>query len=145
MALPFSRSTRSLRRDRFLPGLVAIGLICAVLGLWMAWFFAGRLSVYAISEDYTLRDDGLVLGQFPAASLPQIRPGQTAELILPAQEGKPVDPIRAEVMNVPGADGGPVEIYLFSTEVTAATPKGQLKILLGQVTPAALIWTSMQK
>ena len=144
MAIPFSRSTRSMNHDRFLPNLVGILLICLVLILWMAWFFTGQLAVYATTINYTVREDGMLLGNFPPASLAQISPGQPAELILPPQNGKSSDPIQAEVMNVPTSPGEPVEIYLFSEALPAGAPSGQLKILMGKITPAQMIWNSIQ-
>jgi hypothetical protein len=145
MAIPFSRSTRSMNHDRFLPNLVGILLICLVLILWMVWFFTGQLAVYTTTINYSIREDGMLLGIFPAASLAQIAPGQSAELILPPQNGKSSDPIQAEVMNIPASAGEPVEVYLFSPALPAGTPTGQLKILMGKTTPAQMIWNSIQK
>ena len=145
MAIPFSRSTRSMNHDRFQPGIIAILFICLVLVSWITWFFVGELSIYTSSMNYTIREDGMLLGKFPAASLPQIAPGQQAELILPAQNGKNTEPIQAEVMNVPANASEPVEIFLFSSEPGPTAQKGQLKILLGKTSPANLIWRSIQQ
>jgi hypothetical protein len=144
MAIPFTRSTRSMNHDRFLPSLVGLILISLVLILWMSWFFTGQLSVYTSAANYKIREDGMLLANFPAASLAQIKPGQQAELILPAQNGKNSQPIQAEVMNLPASAGEPVEIYLFGAELPEGTPAGQLKILTGKITPAAIIWNSIQ-
>jgi len=145
MAIPFSRSVRSMNHDRFLPGMIAIILICLVLFFWIAWFFSGQLSMYATTVDYTTREDGMLLGKFQASALPQIKPGQQAELILPPVDGKASEPIKAEVMNIPASAGEPVEIYLFNSDIPAGSAKGQLKILLGKTSPASLIWQSIQK
>jgi hypothetical protein len=145
MSIPFTRSTRSMNHDRFIPSLVGIILISLVLILWMSWFFTGQLAVYATAISYQVREDGMLLGSFPADSLAQIIPGQQAELILPPQNGKSAAPIQAEVMNIPASDGEPVEIYLFSTDLPAGAPTGQLKILMGKTTPAQIIWNSIQK
>ncbi len=145
MAIPFSRSTRSINHDRFQPGIIAIVLICLVLVMWITWFFLGELTIYTSTMNYTTRDDGMLLGKFPAASLSQITPGQAAELILPTQNGKNMAPIQAEVMNVPTSASEPVEIYVFSSEPELAVQKGQLKILLGKTSPARLIWRSIQR
>ena len=144
MAIPFTRSTRSMNHDRFLPSLIGIILISLVLILWITWFFTGQLSIYASAANYKVREDGMLLANFSAASLAQIKPGQQAELILPAQNGKSSQPVQAEVMNLPAAAGEPVEIYLLGDELAAGTPAGQLKILTGKITPAAIIWNSIQ-
>ena len=144
MAIPFTRSTRSMHHDRYLPSLVGIILICMVLVLWMFWFFTGQLPVYTTAINFQVREDGMLLGNFSAASLPQIKPGQQAELTLSPQNGKNSEAIQAEVMNIPTSAGEPVEIYLFSAGLPADAPTGQLKILLGKITPARLIWNSIQ-
>ncbi len=54
MASPFSRTLRSLESEgsrAWIVGLVAFGFL---LLLWMVWFFAAELPVYAISEDARL-------------------------------------------------------------------------------------------
>ncbi len=145
MSIPFTQSIRSMNHDRFLPGLIAILMIGTVLALWLVWFFNGALAIYATTVDIKIREDGMVLARFPAESLRAITPGQSAELIFPMKNGKAVTPIRAEVMDVPTSAAEPVEVYLFTAEPPADTAKGQLKILLGRVSPIKLIWDSMQK
>jgi hypothetical protein len=145
MSIPFTQSIRSMNHDRFLPGVIAILMIGVVLVLWLVWFFNGALSIYATTVNFKIREDGMVLGQFPAENLRAIVPGQSAELIFPPKNGKAVAPIKAEVMDVPTHPSEPVEVYLFTAEPPADVSKGQLKILLGQVPPYTLIWDSMQK
>ena len=134
-----------MNHDRFLPNLIAIISICLVLVLWMIWFFSGQLAIYTTTVDYKIRDDGMLLGNFPTANLSQIMPGQQAELILPPQNGKIIQPIKGEVMNIPLNPGEPYEIFLFIDEISTETTKGQLKILLGKSSPAKMIWNSIQK
>lgn len=145
MAIPFSQSIRSMNHDRFLPGLIAVILICVVLILWLLWFVTGSLPIYATTQNYQFREDGMLLATFQAESLRGITPGQSAELLLPMQNGKRADPIRAEVMNVPDSPAQPVEVFLLAELPPAGAAKGQLKILVQQVTPAVLIWNSIQK
>lgn len=144
MSIPFSRSTRAMNQDRFLPGLIGLMLISLVLILWMIWFFNGRLYLYASTINFSIREDGMLLCDFPPATIAQIKPGQQAEWILPAREGRAPASIPGEVMNVPGQEGGSVEVYLLSTDLPDK-PVGQLKIRLGETNPASLIWRSMQK
>lgn len=134
-----------MNQDRFWPGLVAILMISAVLFMWMAWFFFGRLAVYATSVDYQIRDDGMLLGTFTGDTQAMLLPGQQAELVFPHLDANSPEPLKAEVMDVPAAGKGPVEIYLFSSDLPADLPKGQLKVMLGYTSPAALVWDSIQK
>lgn len=145
MAIPFSRSTRSINHDRYLSNMIGIVSILLLLILWIIWFFTGQLSIFASTVDYQVREDGMILGNFSAANLPKIKPGQQAELILPFHNGIRTEPIKAEVMNIPGSIGEPVEIALFGQVLSVDDEKGQLKIHLGFTTPAKLIWNSLQK
>lgn len=145
MSIPFTQSVRSMKHDRFLPGLIAILMISLVLVLWLVWFFTGTIAIYATTMNFSFREDGMALGQFPAESLRSITPGQSAELLLPAKNGKALAPIKAEVMNIPTNPAEPVELYLFAAEPPPDATKGQLKILLGKVSPIQLIWDSIQK
>jgi len=144
VAIPFSRSVRSINHDRFLPNLIAISLICLTLVLWMVWFFAGELSIYSSSSDYETRSDGMLLVKFAPASLAQLRPGQQARLFLSPQESNASEPIRAEVMNVPSQADQPVEVYLFTSGVDIRGQKGIVKVLIGKTSPAQLVWNSIR-
>ena len=145
MAIPFSRSTRSMNQDRYLPGVISIILISLVLILWMIWFFAGRLNLYASTTDFSTREDGMLLAVFPPAALTQIKPGLQAELILASTDGLASAPIPGEVMNLPSSQDGVLEIYLFTSNTLPEKVEGQLKVKLGQTSPANLVWHSIQK
>lgn len=145
MSIPFARSTRSMNQDRYLPGLISLILISLTLILWMIWFFTGRLNLYASTMDFNIREDGMLLCVFPPATLPQIKPGQQAELILSGTDGQSSSSIPGEVMNVPDSEGGTVEVYLFTSEPPLNQTGGQLKVRLGQSSPASLIWRAIQK
>jgi hypothetical protein len=134
-----------MNHDRYLPGLIAIIMICLVLVLWLIWFVTGSLPIYVTTQTIQLREDGMLLATFPAEGLRGIAPGQNAELLLPLHNGKRTDPIQGEVMNVPDNPSKPVEVFLLAELPASGTAKGQLKILVRQVTPAVLIWNSIQK
>jgi len=143
MAIPFSRSIRSMNHDRYLPGLIGIFGIGIILILWIAWFFGGHLSVYETSSDIQTRDDGMLLVKFPETALQRLAPGQQVELNLTnANPGSP-SLVKGEVMNLPANPGDPVEIFPMDTLQAADPIKGQMKVLVGSISPALMIWQSI--
>jgi membrane fusion protein (multidrug efflux system) len=50
MAIPFSRSTRSLEMDSHRSATLWLLLAMAMLGIWIAWMFTARVAVDAVSE-----------------------------------------------------------------------------------------------
>ncbi len=76
MAIPFTRTVRSLESDR--AGLVVVGLSsgAVLLAAWTSWFFLAKVPVYAVSETASLAAvrephpvDAGVSGQVVAAGL----------------------------------------------------------------------------
>ena len=51
MAIPFSRSMRSLEQDRFVGAswILIVGLV--ILGAWLVWFFAAEIRLYEVTEE----------------------------------------------------------------------------------------------
>jgi hypothetical protein len=82
VTIPFSRSTRSLSRDRYRPAV--IGLVLAILTLiaLIAWLFLARVTLYQTSTSAVLNQDGQVVAGFPSEVFSQIQPGQSALLRL---------------------------------------------------------------
>jgi hypothetical protein len=145
MAIPFSRTTRSMNHDSFRPSLIAITIIALLLVVWMTWFFMGRLPIYATSTDFQVQEDGLLMVNFPVTSFESIRPGQKGEFI-PTVAGAIKQPtVHIQIMDVPASSAEPVEVYLESANPLAAGQTGSIKVLVGQITPAEMLWRSIGK
>lgn len=144
MAIPFTRSTRSMNNDSYLPGLVAVVSLSLVLLMWLVWFLTWPLPVTVSSSQYTIRaDDGMLLVNFPPESLNQVRPGQRAELIL-TRNGSEGKPIVGEVMNLPEKPTDPLQIFLFNSDPPEKLQDGKVAIVINETTPAMLLFQSMQ-
>lgn len=65
MAIPFSRSMRSLERDRFLGGgwILAVGVV--LFSAWVAWFFLARIQLYEVTDRARIE---VAASSFPVAS-----------------------------------------------------------------------------
>ena len=50
MAIPFSRSMRSLEQDRFLGAGWVLATGVAILGAWIGWFFLAQIRLYEVSS-----------------------------------------------------------------------------------------------
>ncbi len=50
MAVSFSRTTRALQADRGMGASATLAAALVLLGLWLAWFFLGRVDVYEVSR-----------------------------------------------------------------------------------------------
>ncbi len=100
MAIPFSRSTRALRTDSFRPSLAGLLFAMVLLGVWAAWFFLARITLYEASQTARITRGGMVLADFPPETLGRIRSGQLALLRLDGSIGDQVGTIPALVMDV---------------------------------------------
>jgi hypothetical protein len=143
MANSFSRSIRSMHRDQFLPGVISLVLLSVVLALWMAWFFWGSLPVYQTTGHYRVMENSTLLASFPEEVRSQFRPGQPATLEMP--DGSLEETIHAEVMRIPTRTDDPVELFLLSSGQIQDNGSGQVKVLTGNISPAELMWNSIQK
>lgn len=143
MAIPFSRTVRSMYHDSFRPSLIAVTIIGLLLLFWMTWFFMGRLPIYATSSDFQVQEDGMLMANFPAASFEGLRPGQTGEFVPTMAGANTQSPIRVQIMDVPASPAEPVEVYLDAAELLPPGQTGSIKVLVGRITPAKLLWRSI--
>lgn len=143
MAIPFSRSLRSMTHDSYLPGLAGIIGISLILILWIAWFFGGQMSVYETSTDFQLRDDGMLIVKFPDSAVGSMQAGQQVEIrITNGDAGSPIE-LPGELMKLPPYPGDPVEIYPLGNFPREGALKGEVKVLVGKVSPAQMVWRSI--
>ena len=80
MSLQFSRSLRSLKLDSYRALRVAMILAIINMALLLGWFVFGNVTIYEVSEDITLGDDGVLVGMFPQDAVTRLVPGQAAVL-----------------------------------------------------------------
>lgn len=70
MSSPFSRSIRSLERDRFGPSTVALLIAALILVLWLVWFFLASTAEEIVSRSARLEQDEAARAiQAPATGL----------------------------------------------------------------------------
>src|SRR5580658_249590 len=89
MANSFSRSERYIESDGLRRGVWGLLVVAVLLGLWLLWFFAARVGVYAVSETADLEVDRAAhsvesqfAGRVVASSLTLDREVQAGEVLV---------------------------------------------------------------
>lgn len=150
MAMPFSRTMRSLYADSFYFSLA--GLIVAILLLltWMAWFFMARMTLYETGQLVQAKRTGTIVADFPLAAAEHIRSGQVA-LAYPQGLGEATGaPLQAVVTEVLPAHEQRVRIELFPhSEITVrhippGTVTGRVTVEVAHISPAMLLLRAIQ-
>lgn len=80
MAIPFSRSLRSIQMDSMSWSITGLMISILLLGAWLIWFFFSPVSINEISKEVTVDDNGKILAKFPKKSLDRIESGQSADI-----------------------------------------------------------------
>ena len=150
MAMPVSRSLRSLADDhprRLARGVAAIALF---LLLWVAWLVLAELPVYKTSDNVLLQEQQRQLYAVatfePGQALGRIHEGQTGWLQIagfsPLQYGKIPVTVRGVAAEAPG---GPVRVELtLSPQDLGGIPlqagmPGRVEIVIERAAPATLL------
>jgi multidrug resistance efflux pump len=60
MAIPFSRSTRSLNTDSYRRSSLGLIAVMLILGAWVAWLFFARVALYEVTDTARLEVDSAV-------------------------------------------------------------------------------------
>ncbi len=60
--------------------ITGLTLSMLLLGAWLLWFFASPVSIYEISKDTTVDEQGKILAKFPTKALERIESGQNASI-----------------------------------------------------------------
>ncbi|MBU0492019.1 MAG: hypothetical protein KKA73_28135 [Chloroflexi bacterium] len=147
MAIPFSRSIRSLQADDFrlsLAGLVIAGLLFTA---WAAWFFFAQITLYETGQIVRVTNEGLIVADFAPEALKRVRQGQSALLRFDvAAQDEEAGPIPAIVMTVTSQapdKKGQVALYPLPEAVSRVpfqdNPTGRVEIEVEYLSPAALI------
>lgn len=143
MAVPFSRSTRSLSADNHRFALLGLASAMVLVTAWCGWFFFARITLHEISQDARLDNAELIVAVYPKSVLGRIVRGQTARFQPDGLALKTAIPaVVSEVTRTDG-DVGHVTLILIherglprSLEPNAT---GQLSIEVGQISPARLV------
>ncbi|MDM8527911.1 hypothetical protein QUF58_06800 [Anaerolineales bacterium HSG24] len=145
MATPFSRSLRSLNADSFAPSLAGTLLAMLILLAWLGWFVTVDITLYEISETFTVTDEERILAEFPIKSQTRIRPGQAALLRLNVPMGAESVVIPAVVYSTitePESDKFLVDVYVmshFSPVPIQEGLTGKVEIEAEHVSPLTLV------
>ena len=99
MAIPFSRSLRSLHADGFRPALIGLFIAIALIGAWCAWFFFAEITLYQSARNAAIQHESIT-AKLPANKLERIRPGQAARLYLNGASFKKLGAIPAVVTDI---------------------------------------------
>ena len=121
--------------------VVAMGLA----GVWLAWFFLARVTLYEQAPTASIRADGVVLADFSAEAAGHIQVGQPAQVTV-AQTGGGEVAVPTVVMDMTtrrDSDGVRVELYAlgdtFPENPLHDGQQGRVKVEVERVSPAALV------
>jgi hypothetical protein len=132
-----------MTHDSYIPGLVGIVGISLILLIWIAWLFFGHMSVYETSTDFQLGSDGLLSVKFPDSALLRMQPGQQVEIYIKSGLAANNTMIKGELMNLPPYPGDPVQIFPMGELPQEGALKGEVKVLVGTISPAQMVWQSV--
>ena len=143
MAIPFSRSLRSVHADGFRLSTTLLIVGTLVVCVWCIWFFGAELTLYERSGEARLDSGGIIFARFPADALARIRPGQQARFYL--QDTGRMGGIPAVVAEVDPAIGtrpGAVSLYVTAelpvTLLAEQRSSGRIEIATEVISPA--VW-----
>ena len=163
MSNTFSRTMRSLSADSYTTSLVWLGISLLLLIFWCLWFFTAKVTIYKTSIKARLTKDeritanfphgafrvqeirqNRVIAEFPAEDMPDIRPGQSAEIYLDGDEGKKAGTLHAFVTEIAYIKGKPI-VELF-TVLNVDSPirlreglTGKVMVKTRYTSPAAMV------
>ena len=80
MSIPFSRSLRSIQMDSTSWSITGLTLSLLLLGSWMLWFFVSPVSIYEISKDVSVNEQGKIVAKFSPKALERMESGQNASI-----------------------------------------------------------------
>ena len=101
MSIPFSQTMRSLETDTARTRVIWLTVIALLLGVWLAWGFLSRVTLYEVTNQASLTGASTVVAQFSPAVQGRIQPGQTARLRLDSYPWLQYGSVTAVVTTVP--------------------------------------------
>jgi hypothetical protein len=146
MATPFTQTMRSLETDTTRTRLVGLIVIALLLGVWLAWGFLSRVTLYEVSDQASLSGASTVVVQFSPAVQGRIQPGQTARLRLdsyPWLQSGTVPAVVTPVRRTPRDGWLEVRLTIAETPPAPITldfgMTGVVEVAVEQVSPAELL------
>jgi hypothetical protein len=133
---------RSLTIDSYRASRIGMILAAILMLALILWFLLARVSLYEISTDVTLTQDGRLLANFSPEAQGRIQPGQTASIRL---TGGPEGQIVTLPATVVGKDPttNQVEFWAIANDVPADVLQGNLsarvEVQVESITPARLL------
>lgn len=144
MSLQFSRSLRSLKIDSFRASRVALVLAIINAVILLLWFFLGRITLYEVSSELSLGEDGSLEAAFTQEALARLYPGQSAILRVDAGPDQPL--VTAPALLVDVDDRSAVAQFLVMTEDLSSSAlrgdplsRAEIEVEVEYVTPATLV------
>jgi hypothetical protein len=144
VSLQFSRSIRSLKVDSFRASRVALILAIVNIIVLLLWFFLGRITLYEVSSDLDLSEDGRLEAIFSQEALARLYPGQSAILRIDAGPEQPLATVPALLVDVEKSTGV-AQFLMMSDELPASVLTGELgskaeiEVEVEYVSPATLV------
>ncbi len=143
MALPFTRSMRSLESDGDYFSTVGSIIVILLLIAWGIWFFGSRITLVETGQILQTSTDGTVWAEFPATISSNIYRDQPAMIRFQSAEMQDVIAIPATVLSSE-LEGDLVNVLLYAEpdQTTIALFEdgvaGQVDLETGQISPAML-------
>ncbi|MCB0063192.1 MAG: hypothetical protein KDE19_13805 [Caldilineaceae bacterium] len=143
MALPFTRSMRSLESDSDYFSAVGSIVVILLLVAWGIWFFGARITLVETGQIIQTATDGTVWAEFPAAISSQIYRAQPAMIRFQTADTEEATAIPATVLSTEPA-GDLVNVLLYAEPDRTTIPlfeeglSGQVDLETGQLSPAML-------
>jgi hypothetical protein len=143
MALPFTRSMRSLESDGDYFSTVGSIIVILLLIVWGIWFFGARITLVETGQIFQTSTDGTVWAEFPATLNNNIYRDQPAVIRFQSAEMQEFTAIPATVLSTE-LEGDLVNVLLYAEPnlTTIALFEegvtGQVDLETGQLSPAVL-------
>ena len=144
MSLQFSRSLRSLKIDSFRASRVAMILAIVNMIILLAWFFLGTITLYEVSSDLRLNEDGSLDAEFSKEAVPRLYPGQSAVLRIDAGPDQAL--VTAPALLIAIDDSSGVAQFLVMTDDVPKTAlrgdlsgRAEIEVEIEYVSPATLV------
>ena len=125
MSLEFSRSLRSLQLDSFRATRVALVLAILNMIVLLIWFLLGQITLYEVSTDLSLNDDGTLVAIFSKESISRIFTGQSAILRIDAGQDQPLVTVPALVIAVEDKTGT-AEFLILTDDLPSTISTGEI-------------------
>lgn len=144
MTVQFSRSVRSVQADNLGPMLIGAAFFAVLIFGWILWFFFATVPYFAESTEASYQREGYILANFPAATFPRLRRGQTAQFLLTTgdQTSSTIPLIVSDLY--PETAQARLILRVSDQDAPRLQPglTGQVKVTVERLTPARIVLRS---